>query len=56
MTNSDFVIENGILIKYNKEESPLGLLGISARTEKSVIIPEGITEIGESAFGMVHGT
>lgn len=50
MANSDFVIENGVLIKYNEEESPLGLLGIQTRTEKPVIIPEGVTEIGEKAF------
>lgn len=50
MANSDFIIENGVLIKYNKEESPVGLLEISTKTEKSVIIPEGVTEIGEKAF------
>ena len=34
---SDFIIENGILVKYTG-------------TEKEVIIPDGITEIGDSAF------
>ena len=54
MANSDFVIENGVLIKYNKEESPVGLLEISTRTKKSVNIPEGVTEIGEKAFYWCH--
>lgn len=54
MSNSDFVIENGVLIKYNKEEckgeSPVDFLEFLTRAKKSVIIPEGITEIGEKAF------
>ena len=38
MTNTnDFVIENGILIKYKG-------------FEKDVTIPDGVTSIGDSAF------
>lgn len=37
MSNSDFVIENGVLKKYN------GAGG-------DVVIPDGVTSIGECAF------
>ena len=34
---SDFIIENGVLIKYKG-------------SEEAVVIPNGVTEIGEGAF------
>ena len=42
MSNAnDFVIENGVLKKYNGKD-------------KNVVIPEGVREIGESAFSIVE--
>ena len=63
MSNSeDFVIENGVLSKYNGTDEmmliPSGvkvigknLLDHRHKYVKCVIVPEGVTEIKESAFG-----
>lgn len=60
MSSSDFVIENGVLKKYNgpggEVSVPEGVTEIGEFTFKgctsltSVIIPEGVTEIGVEAF------
>jgi hypothetical protein len=60
--NSDFVVENGVLVKYNGNSSVVnipGNLGIKEigddvfyenETIITVIIPEGVTKIGKWAF------
>ena len=63
-STSDFVIENGVLTKYNGTGGdvivPLGMekIGFRAFAERddidSVIIPEGVTTISDSAFADCH--
>jgi hypothetical protein len=57
---SDFVIENGMLVKYNGTDAdvviPEGVTSIGksaffwCKSLQSVTIPEGVTRIGDSAF------
>ena len=42
VVSSDFIIENGVLVKYEGYD-------------EEVIIPEGVTSIGNCAFYMCHG-
>ena len=63
--NSDFVIENGVLVQYNgpggdvvipEGVTEIGVSAFSSRTDlTSVVIPEGVTSIADYAFLMCKG-
>ena len=63
--NSDFAIENGVLVQYNgpggdvvipEGVTEIGVSAFSSRTDlTSVVIPEGVTSIADYAFLMCKG-
>ena len=50
MADQDFIIENGVLKKYNKEKITPIELALSKMGTESVVLPKGVSEIGEKAF------
>lgn len=51
MNQKDFEIENGVLIKYRGKGSSAGI----PNKLISIVIPEGVTEVGKSAFSCCNG-